>query len=104
MNHKCKNKQQNTRDGIEKLGYWRYNRGNRLIGQKNGKSIKNLTQNVEEIWDTMKRWNLRIIGIEEGEEIEFKGTENILNIIEEKLFQPKKGHAYENTRGLHYTQ
>lgn len=34
----------------------------------------------------MKRKNLRIIGIEEGEETQVKGTENILNkIIEENI-------------------
>jgi hypothetical protein len=26
-----------------------------------------MTQNIQEIWDTMKRATLRIIGIEEGE-------------------------------------
>ena len=31
------------------------------------KSNKSLTQNIQEIWDTMKRPNLRKTGIEEGE-------------------------------------
>ena len=34
----------------------------------------------------MKRTNLRIIGIEEGEEIQLKGTENIFNKIIEENF------------------
>ncbi|MBV2134258.1 hypothetical protein KRX52_15875 [Pseudomonas sp. MAP12] len=39
----------------------------------------------------MKRPNLRIIGIEEGEEIQLKGTENIFNkIIEENFPNLKK--------------
>ena len=36
--------------------------------KENLKSNKSLTQNIQEIWDTVKRPNLRIIGIEEGEE------------------------------------
>ena len=39
----------------------------------NSKSNKFLTQNMQEIWDTMKRSNLRIIGVE-GEEFQLKGT------------------------------
>ena len=34
--------------------------------KENVKSKKFLTQNIQEIWDTMKRPNLRIIGVEEG--------------------------------------
>jgi hypothetical protein len=32
------------------------------------KSKKFLTQNIQEIWDTMKRPYLRIIGVEESED------------------------------------
>ncbi|MGE9502007.1 hypothetical protein ACQP3D_26835, partial [Escherichia coli] len=45
--------------------------------KENLKSNKSLTQNIQEIWDTVKRRNLRLIGIEEGEEIQLKGAENI---------------------------
>ena len=39
----------------------------------------------------MKRQNLRLIGIEEGEEVQLKGAENILNkIIEENFPNLKK--------------
>ena len=39
----------------------------------------------------MKRPNLRIIGIEEGEEVQLKGTENLFNkIIEENIPNIKK--------------
>ncbi|ERE71915.1 epididymal-specific lipocalin-8-like protein [Cricetulus griseus] len=41
--------------------------------KENLKFNKSLTQNIQEIWDTMKRPNLRIIGIEEGEETLLKG-------------------------------
>ena len=33
--------------------------------KENAKSKTFMTQNIQEIWDTMKRTNLRIIGIEE---------------------------------------
>ena len=59
--------------------------------KENSKSNKLLTQNIQEIWDTMKRPNLRIIRVEEGEELELKGTENIFNkIIEENFPNLKK--------------
>ena len=44
--------------------------------KENIKSNKFLTISIQKIWDTMKRPNLRIIGIEEGE-LQLKGTENI---------------------------
>ncbi|KAL6088433.1 hypothetical protein STEG23_022858 [Scotinomys teguina] len=59
--------------------------------KENTKSKKVIKQNVQEIWDTMKRPNLRIMGIEEGEEYQLKGTENIFNkIIEENFPNLKK--------------
>ncbi|KAL6073026.1 hypothetical protein STEG23_000444 [Scotinomys teguina] len=54
--------------------------------KENTKSKKAITQNVQEIWDTMKRPNLQIIGLEEGEEYQPKGTENIFNKIIEENF------------------
>ncbi|KAL6088545.1 hypothetical protein STEG23_002640 [Scotinomys teguina] len=59
--------------------------------KENTKAKKVVTQNIQEIWDTIKRPNLRIIGIEEGEEYHLKGTENIFNkIIEENFPNLKK--------------
>jgi restriction endonuclease len=49
------------------------------------KSKMFLTQNIQEIWDTIKRSNLRIIGIEEGN-IQLKSPENIFNKITEENF------------------
>ena len=34
---------------------------------ENAKSKKFLTQNIQEIQDTMRRWNIRIIGVEESD-------------------------------------
>ena len=49
-----------SEDTIEKI--------NALI-KENSKSNKFSSQNIHEIWDTIKKPNLRIIGIEEGEEL-----------------------------------
>ncbi|KAL6032987.1 hypothetical protein STEG23_021333 [Scotinomys teguina] len=60
--------------------------------KENTKTKKAIKQNVQEIWDTMKRPNIRIIGIE-GEEYQLKGTENIFNkIIEENFPNLKRNH------------
>ncbi|KAL6079788.1 hypothetical protein STEG23_023429 [Scotinomys teguina] len=61
--------------------------------KENTKTKKAIKQNVQEIWDTMKGPNIRIIGIEEGEEYQLKGTENIFNkIIEENFPNLKRNH------------
>jgi predicted RNase H-like nuclease (RuvC/YqgF family) len=41
--------------------------------KENAKCKKTLTQNIYEIQDTMKRPNLRIIGIDESEDFQFQG-------------------------------
>ena len=45
------------------------------------KMVRNHEQNLQELWDTMKRPNLRIIGIEEGTEKQTKGMNNLFNEI-----------------------
>ena len=57
---------------------------NSLIKEQN-KSNKFLTQNIQETWDTVKRPNLRIIGVEE-EDLQLKGPENIFTKINEENF------------------
>ena len=69
-----------TEDTIEEI--------NSLI-KENNKSNKFLTQNIQEIWDTMKTPNLRIIRVEEGE-LQLKGPENIINKIIEENFPKLK--------------
>jgi chromosome segregation ATPase len=59
--------------------------------QENAKCKKLLTQNIQEIQDTMRRPNLRIIGIEESEDSQLKRTVNIFNkSIEEHFPNLKK--------------
>ena len=63
----------------------------KLLIKEQNKSNKFLTQNIQEIWDTVKRPNLRIIGVEEGEDLQLKGPENIFTkIIEENFPNIKK--------------
>jgi hypothetical protein len=57
----------------------------------NTKCKKILTQNIQEIQDTMKRGNLQIIGVEENEDFQVKGPAKIFNkIIEENFTNLKK--------------
>jgi uncharacterized coiled-coil protein SlyX len=52
--------------------------------KESAKCKKILAQNIQEIQDTMRKPNLRIIGIEECEDSQLKGQVNIFNIIIEK--------------------
>ena len=59
--------------------------------KENTKCKKLLTQNIQEIQDTMKWSNLRIIGIEEDEDSPLKGPEIIFSkIIEENFANIKR--------------
>jgi hypothetical protein len=59
--------------------------------KENAKSKKILTQNIQEIQDTMRRPNLRIIGIKESEDSQLNGPVNTFSkIIEEKFPKLKK--------------
>lgn len=57
-----------------------------MLVKENFKSENVLTQNFQEIWDPMKRLNLRKIGIGEGEESQLKDPENIFSQIIGKSF------------------
>jgi hypothetical protein len=54
--------------------------------KEHAKSKKLLTQNIQEIQDSMRRPNLRIIGIGKSEDSQFKGPVNIFNKIIEEDF------------------
>jgi DNA repair exonuclease SbcCD ATPase subunit len=59
--------------------------------KENAKCKKILAQNIQEIQDTMRRLILRIIGVDENEDFQLKGPENIFNkIIEENFPNLKK--------------
>uniref|UniRef100_A0A8C9Q5Y3 LINE-1 type transposase domain-containing protein 1 n=1 Tax=Spermophilus dauricus TaxID=99837 RepID=A0A8C9Q5Y3_SPEDA len=56
------------------------------------KMLKAHEQSIQEIWDVIKKPNLRVIGIEEGTEIQTKGMDSILNeIILENFPEMKDG-------------
>ena len=57
-------------------------------------TTKLLSQNIQEIQDTMRRPNLRIIGIDEKEDFQLKGPVN----YRRKLPQPKERDAHEHAR------
>jgi hypothetical protein len=59
--------------------------------KENTKSKKLLIQNIQKIQDTIRRPNLRIIGIKGNEDSQLKGQINIFNkIIEENFPNLKK--------------
>jgi hypothetical protein len=49
--------------------------------KKNAKCKKILPQKIQEIQDTMRRPNLRIIGVDENEGFQLKGPPNIFTIL-----------------------
>jgi hypothetical protein len=54
--------------------------------KKNANCKKIQTQNIQEIQDTMRRPNLRIIGVDKNEDFQLKGPANIFNkTIEENI-------------------
>jgi hypothetical protein len=59
-------------------------------GIENEKCKKLLTQNIQEIWNTMRKQNQRIIRVEEIEDPQLKGPVNIFNKIIENFPNLKK--------------
>ena len=64
---------------------------------------KLLTQNIQEIQDTKRRPNLRIIGIEESKDFQLKGPVNIFNIITEENFPNLKKEMPMNIQEAYRT-
>jgi hypothetical protein len=58
--------------------------------KENAKYKKILTQNIQEIQDTMRIPKLQIIGVDENEDSELKEPGNIFNKIIEENFQNLK--------------
>jgi hypothetical protein len=63
--------------------------------EKNAKCKKILTQNIQEILDTMRRPDLRI-SIDENEDFKLKGPGNIFNEIIEENFPNLKKEMHMN--------
>ena len=58
------------------------------------KKKKNHAEKIQEIWDTIKRPNQRIIGIKEGKDSYLKGPEKKFNNIIEENFPSLKKHMH----------
>ena len=58
--------------------------------KENIKSYKFCTQNIQEIRDTMKRPNLRITGLEEGDKLQLKAQKIYSTKLQKKNFSIKK--------------
>jgi hypothetical protein len=90
-NHRCEHQQQ-IQDMKEKIsGAEDYIENMDTTIKENGKCIKILNKNIQEIQDTRRRPNLRIIGKAENEDFQLKGSANIFNkFIEENFPNLKK--------------
>jgi uncharacterized coiled-coil protein SlyX len=66
--------------------------------KENAKNKKLLIQNIQEIKDTMRRPNLRIIGTKESDDSQLKGPVNIFNKIMEENFPNLKKVIPMNTQ------
>ena len=69
--------------------------------KENAKCKKILTQNIQEIKDTMRTPNLHIIGIDENEDFSTQRASKYLQQnYRRKLPKPKERDAHEHTRSL----
>ena len=73
------------------------------IVKENEKCKKLLTQNIQEIQDKMRRPNVRIIGIEENEDLQLKGPVNVFNKIIEENFPNLNKEMPMNIQGAYRT-
>jgi hypothetical protein len=71
--------------------------------KENVKYKKILTQNIQEIQDTMRRSNLRIISTDEKEDFQLKGPVNIFNKIIEESFPNLKREMTMNIQEAYRT-
>ena len=71
--------------------------------KENTKCKKILTQNIQEIQDTMRRPNLPIIEIDLYEDFQLKGTANIFNKIIEENFPSQKKEMPMNIQEAYRT-
>ena len=71
--------------------------------KENAKCKKILTQNIQEIQDTMRRPNLNIIGMDENEDFQLKGQANIFNKIIEESFPNLRKEMPMNIQEAHRT-
>jgi hypothetical protein len=64
------------------------------------KQLKTCERNMQEFKNSIKRPNLRIMGIEEGEEVQTKGIRNIQQNNNRKLPKSRENYAHSGTGSL----
>jgi chromosome segregation ATPase len=68
------------------------------------KQLKTCEKKMHELTDSIKRPNLRIMGSEEGEEVQGKGMHNIFNKIITKFPKSREIYSHTDARGLQNTK
>jgi septal ring factor EnvC (AmiA/AmiB activator) len=68
------------------------------------KQLKSCESNMQELTDFIKRPNMRIMGIEEGEEVQAKGICNTFNKIITEKFPSRESFAHSGTGSLQDTK
>jgi hypothetical protein len=68
------------------------------------RQLKTCGRNMQELTDCIKRPDLRIMGIEEGEEVQAKGIHNIFNKIITIFPKPRENYAHSGTGSLQDTK
>jgi chromosome segregation ATPase len=68
------------------------------------KQFKTCEKKMQELTDSIKRPNLRIMDIEEGEEVQATGMCNIFNKIITKFSKPRENYAHSGTGSLQNTE
>jgi chromosome segregation ATPase len=68
------------------------------------KQLKSYERNMEELSNSIKRPNLRVIGIEEGEEVQVKEICNMVNKIITEFPKPRERFADSGVRSLQDTK
>jgi DNA repair exonuclease SbcCD ATPase subunit len=68
------------------------------------KQLKTCERKMQELTDSIKRPNLRIMGIEEGEEVQAKGMHNRFNNKNRKFPKSREIYYHTDARGLQNTK
>jgi chromosome segregation ATPase len=68
------------------------------------KQLKTCEQKMQELTYSIKRLNLRIISIEEGEEVQAKRMHNVFNKIIAELPKSRKNYAHSGTGSFQNTE
>ena len=87
-----------TSDNEDKI----FNFENKVTPTEN--MVRNHELNLQELWDIMKRTNLRIIRIEEGTELQTKGMNNLFNKIISENFSSLKNEMENQLQEAYRTQ